>query len=145
MKGKITISRPNYSDCREVINITVQCVSSGIQFLDLEMTLKDFAKAITGQGYIPVEMEVRGLEFVGLTSEREDATVTVTQAELKSLGYDTNKGRSEALSDYLKKHASRDGWIVNAYLGSQGSVITDGDKVKMNFSYTRYVKPERTS
>lgn len=143
MKGKITISRPTFSDEKEAICISLTDSSSGVEFVELEMTLSDFTKAITGQGFIPIDFDVRGLEFVGLTKETEKARITVKKIELIDKGYDINKrGFLEA---YLTEHAKRDGWIVNAYLGSQDSVVRETDHVTMNFSYNRYVKPEVTA
>jgi hypothetical protein len=47
----------------------------------------------------------------------------------------------EALAAWLLANHSREGWHMNTYLGSQGSIqyVGGGKKLKLNIDYYRYV------
>ena len=65
MKGNITITRPSYGSEKEVIKIQVRDKNSRIAFLECEITLENYAKLLTGLSEVELDMNVKGLEFVG--------------------------------------------------------------------------------
>lgn len=112
-KGKITISRPNYSDGKEVIQISISDDDAVVKFLTVEIGLEDFTKALTGQSRMPVEFEINALDCVG--KKRETKCI-----EFKISDKSMYKGRSELAIKEAKKHTP-DGWIADEYYGSQRS------------------------
>jgi hypothetical protein len=53
--------------------------------------------------------------------------------------------QKEVLSRWLKDNAKEEGWHINAYLGSQKSIIGSGYgdvPVILNFHYYRYVESQ---
>ena len=58
MKGQITISRRKSTKSGDYLSITVKDDKSGVEFLEVQMTLTDFAYAITGQGFIACDFEL---------------------------------------------------------------------------------------
>lgn len=108
LKGAITIGRPSYGDGRELMVIQFRDELSRVRFLDIEMSLPDFMKALTGQAEMPIEMQVRGLEDVGKVKETKP---------LKFPVYDTNR---EAAADLAPAYAD-EGWQADLYFNSQDS------------------------
>ena len=68
-KGKITISKPSMTGARSTILITIEEQDSGVRFVEATMSLEDFAEAITGAGLRPCDLELRGLDKIGLVRE----------------------------------------------------------------------------
>lgn len=77
LQGKITISRPQWSDGTETITIRLQDENSRIEFVEARMTLQAFAQAITGLGHRDVELEMHGLDLVGKRIEHKEELVFV--------------------------------------------------------------------
>lgn len=108
LKGAITIGRPSYGDGRELMVIQFRDELSRVRFLDIEMSLPDLMKALTGQAEMPIEMQVRGLENVGKVKETKRLDFEVT---------DTNR---EAAADLAPAYAD-EGWQADLYFNSQDS------------------------
>lgn len=105
MKGRITISKVHNCSTREdTIHISIEDELSSIEFVRAEMSLEDFAKAITGQGLMPVEFELRGLKNVGKRLETKTELVYISSSpeEVSS----SDQAIREAISEY-----ETDGWI----------------------------------
>lgn len=127
-EGNISISR----DSRDKINIRIEDDVSGIRFIDVQMTLEDFAFAITGLSCQAVKGEVRGLENVGKTKVRESRS-TLQVEELKY------KSRQE-ITEWLKSNCQEEGWILDTYLGSQSSFSHDSQgNMTIHYSVHKYV------
>ena len=124
IEARVTISRSSDN----MIRIAVECDSSHTRFVEVKMDCEGFAKAITGQGFIHCTAEVRGLDFVG-----KKRIVERRRVQAPNLGY----GRQEYES-WLANNYKEEGWIVNSYLGSQGSISDDGVMRFLNFSVERY-------
>lgn len=101
MKGRIHISRPSYGSGKEAICIEVIDESSGVQFIELEMALADFTKAVTGQAHVDVEFELRGVDLVGMVRENKTEEVYMPDGD-----YDKREQRAARA---LKKQEV-DGW-----------------------------------
>jgi len=74
-KGTITISRPQCSDGSKHIEIRLRDDESRIQFATVKVELADFSEAVTGLGYVPVEIEFCGLGLIGKTAENKTELV----------------------------------------------------------------------
>lgn len=128
MEGKITISRPAYSDDRKKITISVKDVKSVNRFIEIEMDYADFAAALTGLSEVPITFETKGLEYVGKSRIVEKRSLVVPKE------YSRKK-----LEEYLTHEVQEEGWTINPYLGSQRSVeYLDTEQTRLNYSVTRY-------
>ena len=130
IEAAITISRIHGGIDDKRISIEIRDKASGIQFVDAEMSLEDFAACITGLGYCSLDAEVRGLQYVGKQAVTESRRIEYTGPKT----HDRKK-----LADWLVLKAKEDGWLVNSYLNSQGSVVNEGEKTFLNYSVTKYV------
>lgn len=129
--GKITITRPSFCGDKEIINLTLLDSASNEEFVDIEIDLADFSKLLTGQARTPFVGEVSGLDIVGKTFVPEKRRVL---CPIKSHNKDI-------LSDWLRNEYKEEGWFVDPYLGSQGSIGTsDKDGTYVNFSVYKYVE-----
>lgn len=131
MKFNLSISR----NSKDIVGIEVVCKESRTRFLKLELTLEEYAQVITGLSHLEVEGEVKGLDTVGKTRVREQRSVVVAK--------DIGSKPKEYLEDWLIRNCSEEGWILNNYLGSQNSVVSNGvDKYTINYSVYKYVDQE---
>lgn len=125
LAGTICISRPCFADGRDAIRITVTDTNSRAEFLELEMDVAEFAFAITGLSTRPVQFVTRGLAVVGKKRMTEPFVHVVSEDKLKELGispYDRKQ-----LEAYAKTITPPEGWRLDTYLGSQGSVKFDNN------------------
>lgn len=128
LKGKITISRTHSSD-GDFIHIMIADELSGTQFFDGKMEMADFASAITGHGYIPIEFTPRGLEYVGSRCETKELVFLVPE-----------RGEKEYAEKNYKKFVE-EGWIGDGYFRSQSSIRRHEDGHYYAHGYQRrYVK-----
>lgn len=133
LEGRITISKIRCSDQDDYMKIEIMDSLSGTHFVYVKMSLADFTTAITGQGYIPVELEVRGLKNVGLVREQ------------KALVFTVPNGTSD-MKRYAAEHAQEfadKGWTADTHFESQDSIRYARAN---NFYFAhgrqyRYVKP----
>jgi hypothetical protein len=138
---KLTISRPINSDGGSYINIRIEDCTSGAEFVKLQIGLAEFTEALTGLSYVECAAEVHGLAVVGMKKERERAKILLP----KRVGYD-RKAIKEYLATYYDPTVFGEGWILDQYIGSQGSIVsnTDPDTKEefpnvANVTYYRYV------
>ena len=129
---KLTISRPQYGDGRRKINLTIQDDASRIHFVGLEIDLDHMMEALTGFSYRPCDVEVRGLAYVGKTKVSERREIVCS---LKTY----NK---EELSQWLEENAQEDGWVLDSYLGSQGSVVFSPEGTRLRYSVHKFVETQ---
>lgn len=126
MKAKVTISRA--SD--DMVRIRIRDDASGIEFAEVALSIESYGYVITGLAEQEGSLEVRGLELVG---KRRITEQRIIECPLNT--YD--KG---VLVSWLEENAQEQGWILNTYLGSQSSVVRNGDKLILNYSVTKYVE-----
>lgn len=67
--GQISIGRLIRNDGGLPIEIRVTDTENGLLHIQVNMTLEDFAKALTGQGHIDCEYILRGTHLYGTTRE----------------------------------------------------------------------------
>lgn len=110
------------------IVISIEDEASRTEFVEVKLSPHDFAMAVTGLSFVKVTGSVRGLENVGKKKVTEKRSVV---CPLDS--YD-----KKDLSAWLEQNCSEQGWLLNTYLGSQGSVeYVDGGR-KLNYSVYKY-------
>lgn len=130
------ISRTQSSKGPDRITITLTDEASGTRFVEVTMTMEQFAQAITTlRVYVPAE--VRGLENVGKRKVTEWRTI-----ELPSRFFYSDMN---AVLEWLSEHGKEPGWIVDPYLGSQRSVSRVDGKAILNYSVYKYVEQQATA
>jgi len=129
IKGQITISRP-YGGSDSYINITIEDDTSNIEFVDLEIGLKEFAEALTGMSNQKCDIELRGLENLGKKHEHDVIEFPMPEVEWGK--------RDSVAFEEAKKHVP-DGWEVSSYFGSQTSFFFKEDKKFARANIFRYV------
>lgn len=138
---EIRVGRVYTNKGEDYLHLTLEDDISGIQFADIEMSFEDFGRMLTGSGTV-VRGEFMGLESIGKVREYEKATVVISTDEyLKIVGGVPYADQQKVLGKWLEQNHSREGWQVNTYLGSRGSIEHDyqDKQYKLNFGYTRYV------
>lgn len=126
MKAKVSISR----DSSDRVNIRIQDCASRIQFVELSLSVEDYGYLITGLSNQEAEMEVRGLENVGKRSVTEPRVIL---CPVKSYS-------KEVLQQWLLDYAQEEGWTIDTYLGSQGSITHKEDGVLLSYRVYKYVQ-----
>ncbi len=105
MEGRIGISRRTSTGTEGVMCIEIADVSSGTGFLEIEISLKDWALAISGLHGVPIDFTTRGLDLIGLVHEYKKELIQIPD----DLGYDRNNAQAnELLAPYTV-----DGWKGN--------------------------------
>lgn len=118
MKGKLTISRPQYHDNRKTISIQVKDELSRTIFLDIEISCANFAECLTGMSEMECELKTRDLDKVGLKKETKSITFEFPE------GIYTDRKEIAYKMACKIVNANHDGWIVSGYFGSKGSFFT---------------------
>jgi len=128
--GNISITRPSYNDGREVIEIVIGDNDASTQVARVMLSFSDFAKVLTGQGYIPCDIDVDfdHLSHVGMVKER----ITVT-AEMDDTDWgDRNTVAGDAINDELKdiNKGVKIPWVSTNSFNSQDSFTYNHDQSK---------------
>ncbi len=126
MKIETSISIIRQSN--DEIHIRVQDHASQNTFLDISLTLEQFALAVTGVNTPEVTAEVRNLSNVGKRKQIEPRSVL---CPLKT--YDKKE-----LQKWLLDNCKEAGWEIDAYLGSRHSVRHSDDGVTLNYTVAKY-------
>jgi len=108
MKGNISIAKVTCLGIPEKdhISIRIEDELSAIEFVEVKISLLDFAKAITGQGCIPVEYELNGIERVGMKYESKTIEVCIPSAA-------HSYGLTDTDIDTSVHAYEIDGWVGN--------------------------------
>lgn len=132
--GKITISRPSGYGADEIVLSFTDDISS-VQFLEFHISCDEFAKALTGLGYRPGEMELRRLDLIGM--KRENKTESIPYVGPKNYS-DREKEARIILQPY-----ETDGWQAydSDYTNHHNWFRTKDGKEFAKVSFTRHVYP----
>lgn len=122
LKGKISITRPNSNVHGDYINITISDDTSGCEFVDLTMSMTDFAYCVTGMSHQDCSVEFRP-DNVGKTMEHK----TISIPRPKSYGKDVSE-----IKNLLAPHEV-DGWVGNASDASNHHQWGPDDTVSVSF------------
>lgn len=126
-KGAVTISR----NSNDEVNLRIHDAASGIEFIDIQLTLENYAMLITGLSRVEATGEVRGLDKVGKTRIIEQRSVVCPLG-----GYDR-----KVFQQWLIDNCQEEGWELDSYLGSQTSMhLNDKGERVLNYSVTKYVE-----
>lgn len=112
MKAKITIGRTQSShDNEEPIRISIIDESSGVNVMELSMSLSEFAECITGLGRTEATIshlvDAQGFSRIGKTLRVD----TVFCPKVKS--HDKEDQRTAIFSDYFENYRSQ-GWFIKS-------------------------------
>jgi hypothetical protein len=110
--------------------IRIGCETSHTNFCELELTGEQFAEAITGLYSSDIKGSIKGLDRVGKTRVREARSVVCS---LKTWDRDV-------LQQWLLENCQEEGWLIDAYLGSQTSIKTVEDGTQLNYSVFKYIE-----
>ncbi len=99
MKGHLSISRTSSSRGPDTIRFRMEDDSSGVTFIEAELSLEDFAKVLTGLGHVSCNFELHA-QNVGKTREVKSEIVP-----LEDKYRATDEQRQEALKPF-----EVDGW-----------------------------------
>ena len=133
MEASITISR----DSHDTVRIELRDRNSRIKFALLELSLENYALAVTGLSEIEGEVSYAGLEFVGKTKVAESRKAQI-RADLFGESY--SEGFKDKVKEYLIDLHKGEDWMVNSYLNSKDSIVSINDGYLINYSVFKYVE-----
>ena len=117
MQGQLTISRQTGDG--ERISIRIRDERAGIEFVELTLTLEQYAQAISGLSCVPCEVAVQGLENVGKRLETDELVFPIGFPEY---------GRQKEVAAKRAAEWCPAGWVPNLHFGSQNSFFQlDGE------------------
>lgn len=127
IETSVHIGRDNHN----VFHIEVRDELSGLRIVRVNMTPEQFAMAITGvyQSGYKTEIDNR-LHLVGKKKVRENRTAVTPFTSFDS----------DVLTDWLIENCQEEGWILDTYLGSQGSKFTVDGVTNLRYSVYKFVE-----
>ncbi len=125
----VHIARVHSSMNGDYISFRIECQESGIQFVDMDITMEQFGALISGSYTRGLTANVSGLEKVGKKHVRE-----VREVFCPITTYDREK-----LREWLEENAQEDGYEISTYLGSKDSVKSvDGGQI-LRYSVHKWI------
>lgn len=128
IKAKVTFSRVT-GGCADYIRLAVNDDASKTEFLVIKMTPEQLGNILSGLAMIDVDAEVNCLDVVGLRKVSESRQLVVD-------GEIYNREKAALI---LQEKAQEDGWIIDPYLSSRGSIVTLNGKTIIHYSVYKYV------
>lgn len=108
MKGRISISKVHvcgmHSTEEDYVKIELKDKSSSIEFITVDISLKDFTEALFGLSGVPIEFELRGTENIGKKLETRTLQVFIPNHD------STNTDEKERVIDSAVKKFETEGW-----------------------------------
>lgn len=136
VQGAISIHRTQFNQGPDVMTLVLRDETSRINFVEVSMSLEDFALAVTGLACIPCEIEVTELEHVGMRKETAlhefPLACPIYDADIKELA------RQEAV------RTCPAGWLPGSSFDSRDSFFTRGEQTWARCQIRRYVPVEGT-
>jgi len=130
IEGSISITRPQ-GPGEEYIKISIRDENACVGFVEVNMGLANFAKAVTSL-QVPCEIEVRGLEKVGKKHEHKTFEFKIA---------DTIHDRNENAIKEIKKICPK-GWEPDLYFSSQNSFFYKDGEYFARTTIRRWVAPQ---
>lgn len=113
LDGRISISRPNRSSGVETINIEITDETSRTRFLEVEIDMADFARALTGLSYVPIKFDLVRSDLVGTLKENKTEVIVVP----RSLCYNSDDKIDYVRKMFLEPY-EKEGWYARDGLES---------------------------
>jgi len=132
LKGKITILVSG-----DGASIEIKDELSGVNFCDIKMTNKNFMAALGRLAHTPCEMEVAGLDLVGLRHEGKSFSF-----ELEGLSGNESMVTKHLMADSQCTEKCPEGWTPRLYWSSQDSFRRVGDKIIAKTYIERWLKED---
>jgi hypothetical protein len=123
LEARVSLGFPSGGPERRTARLRIEEPKSGIQFVEVELSMEAFGMMMTGLQGVAGRMDIRNAENVGKKYEW-DQTMEVYPAELEKAAWDERK---RVIGDWLKKNVRRKGWYLRPDLDSQGSFYKDKD------------------
>jgi len=120
--------------------ISVEDVLSRTRFIEFSMSAEDLMLALTGQGNMKCEFELRGLELIGKEHQNRDVTIPEITTHLSDKEF-------LKVIEQVRPHYEVDGWRMdeqkhfNMHM-LQGLSLRKGDPVGYRVILRRYVDVE---
>lgn len=134
LQGTFTISRTTHSHEDDSIRIELRDETSGIRFMVGKIKLANFAVGLTGLAARPIEMELRGLENVGMVAERRTEVV-----EFNDPGFSSPREEAHAAAAIALHPFEIDGWTgCRSDLFNHRNLVS-GSNSLYRVGFTRYV------
>jgi hypothetical protein len=140
MKGKISISRPHSSLVEgeansrgDYIHIRIEDEKSGVAFLDIDMSMENFAYALTQSSNIPCNLTLHDIENVGKKIETKEELVPFRSGAER---YGSREERNAKLA--ALKPFEIDGWKGN--ISKVGNWHYGDSERGYLVTFTRYVE-----
>ncbi len=127
LRGSLTICK----DSSGTVRVYVRDQESRTVFAALRLSPEDFADALFGLAETHCELDVHGLDRIGKRRVSESRQIEVL-GEAKIYKRDN-------LRAWLRENAQEPGWILDDYLGTQGSVLYRDGKVLLNYRVYKFV------
>ena len=128
--GKITISKPTRGDGEDRIEISVKDNSSRNRFVNISMTLEDFAKALMGLDEVNCEHKLIKPEIVGKVKEIETLEFKIPSATISD---------RKSVAAAIANEEIPEGWELWDSFSSQNSFFSIGDTSMARCKIIRYV------
>jgi hypothetical protein len=123
--GELAITRSSDGN----IYLRIEDSNSHAKFVELKLTLEQFAEAVTGLHTSDVEMTVTHLDRVGKSRVREHRSVVCP----------LDSWKRELLQQWLITNCQEEGWILDSYLGSQTSTKSVDGGTLLNYAVFKFV------
>lgn len=132
---QLTISRNSAG----TVTVSVRCVRSRVEFLDMEMTTVDFANALFSMAFQPGVATLRGLDVLGKKLETRPRRAIIPAGV--EFPYTSDRDYE---AEWLLANCQEPGWEICTYLGSRDSIVRNPDgSTTVNYSVMRYLDVSR--
>lgn len=118
-----------------IFNLTIRDQSSGIEFVDIEMSAEQFADTITAHSTMDVQCEVRGLHLLGMQIETKQEIVPFEHR------YERDEEKRQSAANAAISPFEVDGW--KGRVDDLFNPHHNAGSGKHRVTFTRYVaKPQ---
>lgn len=119
--GQVSINRHDGGDT-QVVEISIADASTMLPIASCQLSLEDFAKAITGISGMKGSLEVHDtFDKVGKTSTSKYINIKLTLHEYQTIA--NNRINKQVITTIVSKYITeevKDGWILDEYYNSKG-------------------------
>jgi hypothetical protein len=123
---------------KEHTTIEVEDKNAAIQFLSITLTPAQLNACLSRQGLVDCELEVKGLEKVGMTHQNRTFEFMIDE---KLSSYEVRTHNVELLRQAGQREIDKlgEGWIVSDLFSSQGSFFEKGTQKYARCTIRRWI------